>query len=60
MLFVYFFFLAVLGLIAAGAFSSCRAQGLLFVAVPGFLFAVASLVVELVVATPGLYRAQAL
>ena len=50
-----------------GLFSSWREQGRLFVAVPGFLIAVAS-VVELglegtqasVVAAPGLYRAQAL
>ena len=61
MLFVYFFFFGCAGsLLLQGLFSSCRAQGLLFLAVPGFLFAVASLVVELVVATPGLYRAQAL
>ena len=42
-----FLFLAVLGLrCCAWAFSSCSEQGLLFVAVHGFLIAVASLVEE--------------
>ena len=41
------FFLAVFGLrCCAQAFSSCGERGLLFVAVPGVLAAVASLVVE--------------
>ena len=40
-------FLAVLGLgCCAQAFSSCGERGLLFVAVPGLLIVVASLVVE--------------
>ena len=48
-LFIYLFnlFLAVLGLCCcARAFSSCGERGLLFVAVHGFLIAVASLVAE--------------
>ena len=47
-LFVYLFlFLAVVGLCyCARAFSSCGEQGLLFIAVRGFLIAVASLVAE--------------
>ena len=48
-LFIYFIylFLAVLGLrCCSRAFSSCRDQGLLFIAVRGLLIAVASLVVE--------------
>ena len=48
-LFVYFIylFLAALGLrCCSQAFSSCRDQGLLFVALRGLLIAVASLVVE--------------
>ena len=45
-LFIYLF-LAVLGLrFCARAFSSCSEWGLLFTAVHGFLFAVASLVAE--------------
>ena len=45
-LFIYLF-LAVLGFhCCAWAFSSCGEQGLLFVAVHGFLIAVSSLVVE--------------
>ena len=45
--FYLFLFLAALGLrCCARAFSSCREQGLLFVAVPGLLIAVASLVAE--------------
>ena len=47
---IFFFFnlfLAALGLrCCARAFSSCRERGLLFLAVRGFLMAVASLVVE--------------
>ena len=44
--FIYLF-LAALGLhCCVRAFSSCREQGLLFVAVRGFLIAVASLVAE--------------
>ena len=45
--FWFYFFLAALGLFCcARAFSSCREQGLLFVAVRRLLFAVASLVAE--------------
>ena len=47
--FIYFvyLFLAVLGLrCCARAFSSCGERGLLFIAVCGFLIAVASLVAE--------------
>ena len=45
-LFIYLF-MAVLGLCCcAWAFSSCGKQGLLFVAVHGFLISVASLVAE--------------
>ena len=45
-LFIYLF-LAALGLrCCTRAFSSCGERGLLFVAVPGFLIVVASLVVE--------------
>ena len=45
---IYFIlFLAVLGLCCcARAFSSCAQRGLLFIAVRGFLIAVASLVVK--------------
>ena len=47
LLFLHIYFLAVLGLrCCAWAFSSCGEQGLLFVAVHGFLTAVASLVAE--------------
>ena len=43
----FFFFLAALGLCCCvQAFSSCSEPGLLFVAVHGFLIAVASLVAE--------------
>ena len=46
-LFIYFIFLAVLGLCCCmRAFSSCSEQGLLLVAVRGLLIAVASLVAE--------------
>ena len=45
--FFFFFFVAVLGLRrCTWPFSSCRGQGLLFVAVRGLLIAVASLVAE--------------
>ena len=47
--FIYLFnlFLAALGLhCCARAFSSCGERGLLFIAVPGLLIAVASLVAE--------------
>ena len=45
--FIYFLFLAVLGLCCyMRAFSSCGERGLLFVTVRGLLTAVASLVVE--------------
>ena len=45
--FIYFLFLAVLGLRScAWAFSSCSERVLLFVAVHGLLIAVASLVAE--------------
>ena len=47
--FIYFIylFLAALGLrCCAQAFSSCGERGLLFIAVPGLLIAVASLVAE--------------
>ena len=47
--FIYsiYLFLAALGLLCCVlAFSSCRKRGLLFVAVPGLLIAVASLVAE--------------
>ena len=44
---LFFFFLAVLGLrCCSQAFSSCGERGLLFVAVRGYLIAVASLVAE--------------
>ena len=46
-LFIYYYFLAVLGLhCCARAFSSCSERGLLFVVVRGLLITVASLVVE--------------
>ena len=41
-IYMYIYFLAVLGLCCARAFSSCGEQGLLFVAVRGLLIAVAS------------------
>ena len=44
--FIYYLFLAALGLCCARAFSSCSERGLLFVAVRGLLLAVASLVAE--------------
>ena len=47
-LFIYIYFLAVLGLCCcAQAFSSCSERGLLFVVVYGLLIAVASLVAQL-------------
>ena len=46
-LFIYFLFLSALGLrCCVRAFSSCGERGLLFVAVPRLLIAVASLVAE--------------
>ena len=45
--FIYFYFLAVLGIrCCVRAFSSCGERGLLFVVVRGLLIAVASPVVE--------------
>ena len=45
-LFIYYLFLAPLGLRCARAFSSCGEQGLLFIAVRGLLITLVSLVAE--------------
>ena len=44
--FLFYLFLAALGLHCCAAFSSCGEQGLIFVEVCGLLIAVASLAVE--------------